>query len=92
MFVLAIIHESLVQTSAHTKIFGLAGQVLPRCCALRVAQLDTKSKRSWSHPTIDTKTNIRSKYGPLNGAFVVFRPNNFPFAFNSAAGGDFQAS
>lgn len=46
---------------------------------------------SWSQPTIDTKTNIRSMYGPL-GPVVVFGPNNFPFAFNSAAGGDFAAA
>src|SRR6186997_1404123 len=49
-------------------------------------------ERSWSHATIDTKTNIRSMYAPLGGAVVVFGPNNFPFAFNSAAGGDFVAA
>jgi NADP-dependent aldehyde dehydrogenase len=48
--------------------------------------------RSWCHATIDTKVNIRSKYGPLGGAVVVFGPNNFPFAFNSIAGGDFVAA
>jgi alpha-ketoglutaric semialdehyde dehydrogenase len=48
--------------------------------------------RSWCHATIDTKTNIRSLYGPLGGPVVVFGPNNFPFAFNSAAGGDFAAA
>ena len=48
--------------------------------------------RSWSHATIDTRTNIRSKLGPLGGPVVVFGPNNFPFAFNSAAGGDFAAA
>ena len=48
--------------------------------------------RSWCHATIDTKVNIRSKYGPLGGAIVVFGPNNFPFAFNSIAGGDFVAA
>jgi len=48
--------------------------------------------RSWSHATIDTGTNIRSKLGPLGGPVVVFGPNNFPFAFNSAAGGDFAAA
>jgi alpha-ketoglutaric semialdehyde dehydrogenase len=49
-------------------------------------------ERSWCHATIDTKTNIRSKYGPLGGAVAVFGPNNFPFAFNSCAGGDFAAA
>jgi alpha-ketoglutaric semialdehyde dehydrogenase len=48
--------------------------------------------RSWCRATIDTKVNIRSKYAPLGGAVVVFGPNNFPFAFNSIAGGDFVAA
>ena len=49
-------------------------------------------ERSWCHATIDTKAGIRSCYGPLNGPVVVFGPNNFPFAFNSIAGGDFVAA
>jgi alpha-ketoglutaric semialdehyde dehydrogenase len=48
--------------------------------------------RSWCHATIDSKANLRSKYGPLGGPVVVFGPNNFPFAFNSVAGGDFVAA
>jgi 2,5-dioxopentanoate dehydrogenase len=48
--------------------------------------------RSWSHVTIDTRANIRSRYEPLGGPVVVFGPNNFPFAFNSVAGGDFVAA
>ena len=48
--------------------------------------------RSWCHATIDTVANIRSMYGPLGGPVVVFGPNNFPFAFNSVAGGDFVAA
>ena len=46
---------------------------------------------SWAQATIDTKANIRSYFGPL-GPVVVFGPNNFPFAFNSVAGGDFAAA
>lgn len=46
---------------------------------------------SWSLPTIDTKANIRSHLAPL-GPVAVFGPNNFPFAFNSIAGGDFAAA
>lgn len=46
---------------------------------------------SWALPTIDTATGIRSVYGPL-GPVCVFGPNNFPFAFNSASGGDFAAA
>lgn len=46
---------------------------------------------SWALPTIDAKLNIRSCLAPL-GPVLVFGPNNFPFAFNSAAGGDFVAA
>src|SRR4029079_4912395 len=46
---------------------------------------------SWSMPTIDTKLNIRSRFAAI-GPVIVFGPNNFPFAFNSAAGGDFAAA
>lgn len=46
---------------------------------------------SWMLPTIDTKLNIRSCLEPV-GPVCVFGPNNFPFAFNSAAGGDFAAA
>ncbi|MGA2533053.1 MAG: aldehyde dehydrogenase (NADP(+)) [Candidatus Aminicenantales bacterium] len=48
--------------------------------------------RSWCRATIDTKLNIRSKYGPLGGPVVVFGPNNFPFAYNAIGGGDFAAA
>ena len=47
---------------------------------------------SWRRATIDTASNIRSILSPLEGAVVVFGPNNFPFAFNSVAGGDFAAA
>lgn len=46
---------------------------------------------SWARPTIDPKNGIRSVYEPL-GPAIVIGPNNFPFAFNSAAGGDFAAA
>lgn len=46
---------------------------------------------SWCQATIDTAANIRAMYGPL-GPVCVFGPNNFPFAFNSIAGGDFAAA
>ncbi len=49
-------------------------------------------ERSWRRATIDSKANIRSWLGPLGGPVVVFGPNNFPFAFNSIAGGDFVAA
>ncbi len=46
---------------------------------------------SWAHAVIDTKLGIRACYEPL-GPVCVFGPNNFPFAFNSVAGGDFAAA
>ncbi len=49
-------------------------------------------ERSWQRATIDTKVNIRSRLGPLDGPVVVFGPNNFPYAFNGVAGGDFAAA
>ncbi|GHO67728.1 ketoglutarate semialdehyde dehydrogenase [Ktedonobacter sp. SOSP1-52] len=47
---------------------------------------------SWTNPVIDTKRNIRSYHAPLGAPVVVFGPNNFPFAFNAVAGGDFTAA
>lgn len=46
---------------------------------------------SWRHAVIDTAAGIRSCYAAL-GPVAVFGPNNFPFAFNSVAGGDFAAA
>lgn len=46
---------------------------------------------SWAMPTIDSKANIRSCLAAL-GPVVTIGPNNFPFAFNGAAGGDFAAA
>lgn len=46
---------------------------------------------SWATATIDTKANIRSCLAAL-GPVWVFGPNNFAFAFNSVAGGDFAAA
>ena len=48
--------------------------------------------RSWCLATIDTKANLRSNHAGLGGPVVVFGPNNFPYAFNSIAGGDFVAA
>ncbi|TWU59109.1 NADP-dependent fatty aldehyde dehydrogenase [Rubripirellula tenax] len=46
---------------------------------------------NWAMATIDTAAGIRSVFEPL-GPVCVFGPNNFPFAFNSVAGGDFAAA
>jgi len=70
----------------------LASGELPRTTdQLRQAAAAARSA-SWTLTTIDTQSNIRSMYGPLGGAVAVFGPNNFPFAFNSSAGGDFAAA
>ena len=64
---------------------------LPRTSGqLRQAAAAARSG-SWAMPTIDTKLNIRSRFEAL-GPVCVFGPNNFPFAFNSVAGGDFAAA
>ena len=64
---------------------------LPRAVnQLRLAATAARSA-SWSLPTIDTQAGIRACYESL-GPVVVFGPNNFPFAFNSIAGGDFAAA
>jgi 2,5-dioxopentanoate dehydrogenase len=47
---------------------------------------------SWQRPVRDEAAKIYSIYAPLGGPVVVIGPNNFPFAFNSAAGGDFAAA
>lgn len=64
---------------------------LPRTVNQLRQAADAARTSSWKRPTLDTKTNIRSLLGPL-GPVVVMGPNNFPFAFNSVAGGDFAAA
>ena len=69
----------------------LAGNELPRTTdQLRQAAAAAR-EGAWAAPTIDAKNNIRSMYGPI-GPVIVFGPNNFPLAFNSASGGDFAAA
>ena len=46
---------------------------------------------SWALPTIDTKLNIRSQLASI-GPVLIFGPNNFPFAYNGVAGGDFASA
>ncbi len=69
----------------------LADVELPRTTGqLRQAAVCALSG-AWALPTIDAKLNIRSCYMSI-GPVAVFGPNNFPFAFNSVAGGDFAAA
>jgi alpha-ketoglutaric semialdehyde dehydrogenase len=46
---------------------------------------------AWALPTIDAKLNIRSMLAPI-GPVLAIGPNNFPYAFNGVAGGDFAAA
>ena len=46
---------------------------------------------SWAMPVIDAKLNIRSILASL-GPVLIFGPNNFPYAYNGVAGGDFAAA
>jgi NADP-dependent aldehyde dehydrogenase len=69
----------------------LADNELPRTTnQLRQAATAARDG-SWAMPTIDAAANIRSILAPI-GPVIVFGPNNFPFAFNSASGGDFAAA
>ena len=69
----------------------LADVELPRTTGQLRQAAQAARTGSWAQPTIDTKLGIRSCYEPL-GPVCVFGPNNFPFAFNSVAGGDFAAA
>ena len=65
---------------------------LPRTVFQLHRAAHTARDRSWCRATIDSQANLRSKYGPLGGPVAVFGPNNFPFAYNAAAGTDFAAA
>jgi NADP-dependent aldehyde dehydrogenase len=69
----------------------LADVELPRTTGQLRQGASAVLEGSWALPTIDTKLNIRSVLAPI-GPVWVFGPNNFPFAFNSVAGGDFVAA
>lgn len=64
---------------------------LPRTTAQLRQAAAAAREGSWRDAVIDTKAQIRSMLAPI-GPVCVFGPNNFPFAFNSVAGGDFAAA
>ncbi len=69
----------------------LADVELPRTVnQLKLAAAAARSGE-WAGAVIDTKAGIRAVLEPI-GPVCVFGPNNFPFAFNSASGGDFVAA
>ena len=45
----------------------------------------------WQRPIVDTKINLRSCLAPI-GPVLAIGPNNFPYAYNGIAGGDFAAA
>lgn len=69
----------------------LADVELPRTTGQLRAAARSARTGSWRQATIDSQLNIRSCLEPI-GPVWVFGPNNFPFAFNSIAGGDFAAA
>jgi len=83
--------EMANQESGLAKAPRLAEVELPRTAGQLRQAAAAALEGSWAQPTIDTKLNIRSMLAPL-GPVWVFGPNNFPFAFNSVAGGDFAAA
>ncbi|MCB0088849.1 MAG: aldehyde dehydrogenase family protein, partial [Caldilineaceae bacterium] len=84
--------EMAQQETALGKEPRLGSVELPRTSNQLRQAAKAARDRSWCMATIDTASNIRAKFGPLGGPVVVFGPNNFPYAFNSAAGGDFAAA
>jgi NADP-dependent aldehyde dehydrogenase len=65
---------------------------LPRATdQLRQAAAAARSG-AWRHPVLSPASGIAAMNTALPGPVVVFGPNNFPFAFNGVAGGDFAAA
>jgi NADP-dependent aldehyde dehydrogenase len=83
--------ETAHRETALARAPRLADVELPRTTAQLRQGADAAIEGSWSLPVIDTKLGIRSVLAPI-GPVWVFGPNNFPFAFNSVAGGDFVAA
>ncbi len=83
--------ETAFNETALPKSPRLADVELPRTTGQLRQAAEAARTGSWTAPTIDTQMNIRSYFGPM-GPVCVFGPNNFPFAFGSASGGDFAAA
>jgi 2,5-dioxopentanoate dehydrogenase len=70
----------------------LVATELPRTILQLRLAAKSASARDWCLPTIDRRNNIRSYHAGLHKPVVIFGPNNFPFAYNAIAGGDFAAA
>ncbi len=86
----AIVEAAVAETGL-ARSPRLADVELPRTTNQLRAAAEACRSGDWALPTVDTKAGIRSCYEPL-GPVAVFGPNNFPFAFGSASGGDFAAA
>lgn len=69
----------------------LADNELPRTTGQLRQAAAAALEGSWALATIDPKINLRSCLGAI-GPVLVIGPNNFPFAYSGAAGGDFAAA
>jgi 2,5-dioxopentanoate dehydrogenase len=83
--------ETAHAETALPKAPRLAEVELPRTTGQLRQAAAAVAEGSWALPTIDTKLNIRSLLAPV-GPVLIFGPNNFPFAYNGVAGGDFAAA
>jgi NADP-dependent aldehyde dehydrogenase len=88
----AALVETAHQETALPAAPRLAEVELPRTIDQLRQAAQAARTRSWVLPTISTTAGIASYLAPIPGAVAVFGPNNFPFAFNSASGGDFAAA
>ncbi len=88
--------DALTRTAHRETALPLTARLLqnelPRTTGQLRLAAQCARERSWVRPTIDTRLGLRSMFGPMQGAAVVFGPNNFPFAFNAVSGGDFAAA
>src|SRR5471030_2257973 len=83
--------ETTHAETALPKAPRLATVELPRTSVQLRQAAAAALEGSWALPAIDTKINLRSALEPI-GPVLVFGPNNFPFAYNGVAGGDFAAA
>ncbi len=70
----------------------LAKVEIPRTTGQLKQAANAARAGDWRMPVIDTANNLRSQLEPLAKPVLVIGPNNFPFAFNGIAGGDFAAA
>lgn len=65
---------------------------LPRTTDQLRQAADAAVARAWREPVVAPAAKIVSYLASIPGVAVIFGPNNFPFAFNGIAGGDFAAA